>query len=214
MVSAADIALPLSALLPPLDADATREREREAAARARLGFDASTSSHDAALPKLAAILGPLPPSAPLSAASALLSLADLPAFETSAPSPPSEPSSPRDAFDALKPRPHVLVLTGPRAPLHLALEEQDPPFLRGHSYALFDRLRRTDIRYAPTVAHLKLLLAVVGGEGAKVAPPSMVVLYDVLGLLMAPEERDENVAAEEEWVEGEQPEPAKVLRSG
>ncbi|BEI80044.1 hypothetical protein CcaverHIS002_0105730 [Cutaneotrichosporon cavernicola] len=199
------IALPLSALLPPLDSDQTRDKEREAAARERLGFDTTPSPQFTALPRLAAVLGPLPPSAPLSVANAFLDLTDLALFET-----PPLPPHPGLA----EPKPHVLVLTGSRADLHLALEEQDAAFLRSHSYALFDRLRRTDIRYCPSVTHLRLLLAVLGSEGLKVAPPSMVVLYDVLGLLMAPEEHDENVPADEERAEDEEPEPVKVLRPG
>lgn len=231
-VSAAGIAIPIAAVLPPpspedhaLTQQRVKELEREKAARARLGFDtdapATASPQTAALPHLCAILGPLPPSAPLSVADAFLALADLPAFDHGgAPLPNDPPSSPRTAALALLPPPkaRVLVLAGPRVGWHLALEDQDPTFLRDHDYALFDRLRRVDVRYCPSVAHLRLLLTVLnGGEGKhdKVPPPAMIVLYDVLGLLMGPEERDENAPpVEEGWVSGEVEEGPKVLRPG
>ncbi|KLT43041.1 hypothetical protein CC85DRAFT_71056 [Cutaneotrichosporon oleaginosum] len=201
---ASAIALPLSALLPPSDTT----KGREVAARALLGFDAPSTP----LPKHTAILGPLPPSAPLSAADAFLALADIPAFEASEHT--STAISTYAALYALQPRPHALVLTGPREQLHLALEEQDPPFLRSHSYDLLDRLRRTDVRYAPSFGHLRLLIAVLGSEGAKVAPPSLVVLYDILGLLTMPGEREENKPPDVEETEADQPELARVLRPG
>ncbi|GMK54297.1 hypothetical protein CspeluHIS016_0108830 [Cutaneotrichosporon spelunceum] len=200
------ITLPVSALLPPLDAATAHQKEREAAAHEHLGFDTTPTPKFISLPRLAAVLGLLPASVPLSAASAFLELADLPDFG-------SPPSQPHDAVLA-QPKKHVLVLTGPRAALHLALEEQDPAFLRSHSYALSNRLRRTDIRYCPSVTHLKLLLTVLGAEGVKVAPPSMVVLYDILSLLMAPQDGDKSVADGDECSEDEEPKPAMILRPG
>lgn len=223
-VGTSDIAVSLASLLPPLPPGDTRQRDnlrvQEKAARARLGFDAEdtpASARDTPVPRLAAILGPLPPTAPLSVSSAFIELADLPAFEPHTASPADD--GPRSAALAALPpaRARVLVLTGPRAGLHLALEDQDATFLRGHEYGLFDRLRRTDIRYCPTANHLRLLLTVLnGGEGkAGVSPPSMVLLYDVLGLLMTHEDPDENAQpGEEAWVDGEAEEGGRVLRPG
>lgn len=218
-VGASDIAVPLAALLPPPPHTSRRDREQAKAARACLGFaDDTPDAHDTPLPRYAAILGPLPPSAPLSVAVSFLNLADLPPFEND-PIPGEVASPPRSAALAALPaaEARALILTGRRAALHLSLEDQDPAFLREHERGLFDRLRRTDVRYCPSVEHLKLLLAILHcGEGRadKVFPPSMVVLYDVLGLMTVPEERDENVPQEEEWVEGEVEEGCKVLRPG
>jgi hypothetical protein len=147
----------------------------------------------------AAILGPVTPTAPLRLADACLGIADLPAFTSdserhhdgSGPRAGSEPGS----TPLYQRRRRALIVTGPRAAWHTALEDEDDPWLRNSSdYVVRDRLQRVDMRYCPSARHVRLLLTLLTSTTASLAstapgahelpsPPAVIVLYDLLSLL-------------------------------
>ncbi|OCF36869.1 hypothetical protein I317_03264 [Kwoniella heveanensis CBS 569] len=102
----------------------------------------------------------------------------------------------------------VLIISGSRGDTIDKLVEEDEDWLRsygGHFEAL-QRLRRIDMRYCPTPAHLKLLLALLSESTERIPPsrptsqahpqlvplPSVVILHDLAGSFMIDEEGDEN----------------------
>lgn len=167
----------LSALLPSTAGYATIS-EHQLTCRAPTG----------SLPALSAILGPLPPSAPLNVARNVLDLAGLDDFESGTDGKVQDQSP-------LGKHARVLIITGPRASFHAALEDEDEPHLRPNALPGADA--RVDIRYCPSAGHARLLLTLLtsSGKGGTQtvydleSPPLLIILHDLLSLF---DENDEN----------------------
>jgi hypothetical protein len=169
-----------------------------------------SDSPNEALPTPLALLGPLPPTSPIHLALDHLYLSSIPAFTTSDEevAGPSRRSIERD---------RVLIITSPKEEFGNSIEVDDEDYIRdrGGDYEVLGRLRRVDlryvpflfqsrwegraegIRYCPTVKHVMLLLSLLT-EGKEVGPhnlgtrPTLVMLWNIAGLLMEVHESDEN----------------------
>ncbi|WVF71433.1 hypothetical protein IAT40_006237 [Kwoniella sp. CBS 6097] len=101
----------------------------------------------------------------------------------------------------------VLIVSGSRGDTIDQLVEEDEDWLRnyGGHFQVLQKLRRIDMRYCPTPAHLNLLLTLLSESTERIPSrtdtaalpqlvplPSVVVLHDIAGLFMVDEEADEN----------------------
>ncbi|WWD17330.1 hypothetical protein CI109_101770 [Kwoniella shandongensis] len=199
------IQIPLSSLFPPSSSEAGPSQP---------------------IPSPSFLVGPLPPTAPLHIALAYLKLADLPPYEGNG-SPRTDHSlhaqgrgkgkekehqhgDPLEEEDQFRSPRRVLVITGSKASFGESVEEDDEDWMRGHGgdYEVLRRLRRVDMRYCPTSAHLKLLLTLLSETTDRKShsnephllsqTPSVVILWDVAALFMYDEEVDENEPPKEE----------------
>ncbi|WVQ99383.1 hypothetical protein IAU59_006516 [Kwoniella sp. CBS 9459] len=110
-------------------------------------------------------------------------------------------------LEGLRSGERVLIISGSRGDTIDQLVEEDEDWLRSHGgeFDVLQRLRRIDMRYCPTPAHLNLLLTLLSESTERIPTrtttqaqpqlvplPSVVILQDIAGLFMVHEEVDEN----------------------
>ncbi|WVQ82152.1 hypothetical protein IAT38_004280 [Cryptococcus sp. DSM 104549] len=189
------ITIPLSSLLPPSSTHAGPSRP---------------------LLSPAYILGPLPSTSPLHLALGFLSSSDPSSRDPGGIYPVTPASKGKQKEDnapaakesdaARRGAPaRVLVIAGGKGEFQDRIAEEDEAWFRNHGghYEVVRKLKRVDMRYCPTPAHLQALLTVISADNARQPSnmeghnvekvPGMVVLWDAAGLFMCEDEGDENV---------------------
>ncbi|KAK8864372.1 hypothetical protein IAR55_001620 [Kwoniella newhampshirensis] len=183
------------------------------------------------IPSPTFLIGPIPPTAPLHLALSYLESADISPYNLQVRLPPISQLRPgdekgkgvqrQDRDQSLhmiedddqgygRPKERALIITGSKASFGDSIEEDDEDWLRSHGgdYEVLKRLGRIDMRYCPTLDHLKLLLALLSERTEHahqpIEPhhltktPSVVILWDIAALFMYDVEVDENVPPVEE----------------
>ncbi|WRT66338.1 uncharacterized protein IL334_003293 [Kwoniella shivajii] len=166
------------------------------------------------------IVGSLPPTSPIHLALNYLTLADrLPCHPTNAPN-SSQPSNDikgkgkekekTESVDGpvpvheLRAGERVLIITGSKGSFADSIQEEDEDYFRNRSgyWEVMKRLKRVDMRYCPTPSHLQLLLTLLTESDSRFtskfgtqyleSTPSLVILWDIAGMLMIDQVPDEN----------------------